>query len=203
MAAYGSKQISILSTITLVVVLAIIVVLSLIALRIIMYMTRSIKSLDSALSKIASGDLDSAIPQNDSPDELGNLTRSATRIKSALSDIIDSITDACRNDVGMSPPASFQELSCKYSKYFFAVVESLVEEVAKGATNQAEEIQGGVEATISVKESTDSLTAEATDAQAKAVEMSDKTSSMKDNFGKLSHRLWVRPQRHLMKCRNP
>jgi len=181
-AAY-EKQISILSTITLVVVLAIIVVLSLIALRIIMYMTRSIKSLDSALSKIASGDLVSAIPQNDSPDELGNLTRSATRMKSALSDIIDSITGRA-NDVGRS--SGELKNSAASTANTSSAVSNAVEEIAKGATNQAEEIQGGVEATISVKESTDSLTAEATDAEAKAVEMSDKTASMKDNFGKLS-----------------
>lgn len=177
------KQIRLLSTITLIAVLALIAVLSLFALRIIIYISRSIKSLDTSLSKIASGDLVSAIPENASPDELGNLTRSAMSMKDALRDIIDSITGRA-NDVGRS--SGELKNSAASTANTSSAVSNAVEEIAKGATNQAEEIQGGVEATISVKESTDSLTAEATDAQAKAIEMSDKTSSMKDNFGKLS-----------------
>ncbi len=181
-AAY-ERQIKLLSNITLIAVLALIAVLTLIAIRIIVYMRKSIRSLDTSLSKIASGDLVSAIPENASPDELGNLTRSAVKMKDSLRGIIDTITGRA-NDVGVS--SGELKNSAATTANTSSAVSNAVEEIAKGATSQAEEIQGGVEATISVKESTDSLTAEATDAQAKAVEMSEKTASMKDNFGKLS-----------------
>ena len=140
-----------------------------------------IVSLNTELSK---GDLtveDSG--KGSSVKEIAELETSASAMKSKLSEIINDVNNKAST---VNASADNLKAAAEHTADNSGSVSTAINEIASGATSQAQEIQDGVSALASVEDGIGALNDEITGADESAASMAKASDEMKGNFGKLT-----------------
>lgn len=146
--------------------------------------TRFMAVANDANEEIAKGDLTFAVDKKSMArkDELGELVRNADALRDKLTEVITNITDKAGE---IKTSANTMSESAKTTEENAENVAQAVNEIATGATNQAETIQEGVTAIGDIATSVDTLTDEVSGSDKKAADMAASSNEMKDSFGEL------------------
>lgn len=135
-------------------------------------MVHRIKRGVSAVEQIADGNLDINMNAKDlaSKDEVGDILRAVDKLKDKLEQVVGDIHKECTSVYESVNSLSEQALSCNNH---ISQIDMAIEDIAKGATNQAEETEESSNNIISIGEMINSTSAETDNLMAKSNRMSD------------------------------
>lgn len=180
-------RMSIMSAIMKMVIIAIIaaIVTSIIGILLARKVSKCLTEVTESMEKMQKGNLSIVVDDKvmNRKDDIGILARAAKSLSTSLSEIVGTIANKAVTVDDSSK--SLSESAIRTNENVSSITEA-VNEIATGATHQAEEIQSGVEAITKASDNVKTLVDEADKAENVSVDMSQKADDMKQAFNKLS-----------------